>query len=190
MISDIKESKRLCFVGQDLYKSGMAAGGLMKLLVAKGEKIACIVGSSQFLAHRERLNGFRERFLQDREESDIVAVLENGDSSKKSKALIEQLLTSFPELKGIFIAGAGVEGICQVVKERGLSGKIKMISYDLIQSGDYCRQGVLDFVIDQDPFEEGYRALTVLNNYIMLGEKPKDRMLTKVDIRTIDTIDL
>jgi LacI family transcriptional regulator len=190
MICDIRHSKRLCFVGQENRQSGRVAGGLMSLILPQGGKIACFVGSKQFLGHMERLNSFRERYSQSHNERDIVAVVENFDSSSLSERLTRALLENHPDLRGIFIAGAGVKGVCEVVKGTGLAGKVKMVTFDLVQSQRYCREGIVDFIIDQDPVQEGYRALSILNSFIMYGEVPPDKVYTRIDIRTQDYVDI
>ena len=188
LATDLRQSRRLCFIGQDNARSGRVAGELMGFLLRKGEKVACFVGSSQFLGHTERLEGFRTKYLETHCKGDIVTVIENFDSSKLSEGLTRKLLERTPDLRGLFIAGAGVEGICRTVKSQGKAGKIRIISYDLVQSARYCREGVIDFVIDQNPVQEGYQALIVLNGFVAYGETPHQRQLTRIDIRTRETV--
>jgi LacI family transcriptional regulator len=189
VISDIEETGRICFVGQNLYKSGLVAGNLMAKLTHSGDKIVCIVGSRSFTAHRDRLNGFTDRYGSLHNNGEKMDVLENYDSNRFSIKLMEEYLEKNPDIKGIYIAGGGVPGICDAVEKKGLTGEVRIISYDLIQSEEYCRRGLIDFVIDQDPIQEGYKALHVLNNYIMFDERPEDKVYTRVDIRTSDNLD-
>jgi LacI family transcriptional regulator len=188
LATDLGKSRRLCFVGQDNHGSGRVAGELMSFLLRRGQKVACFVGSHQFLGHTQRLEGFRRRYLETHAAKDIVAVIENFDSAKLAEKLTRQLLASTPDLAGIFVAGGGVEGICRAVKSMGSAGKVRMVGYDLVQSARFCREGVVDFVIDQDPVQQGYRALSVLNSFVLYGERPAERQLTRIDIRTRETV--
>jgi LacI family transcriptional regulator len=190
MVSDVPRSRRLCFVGQDHHRSGRVAGGLMSMLIARGEKIACFIGSRQFLAHTERLKGFQERYLESHDAGDIVEVVEDFDSSKLAAELTRGLAARHPELRGIFVATAGVQGVCRGISDLGLKGKVRLVTYDLVQSRKACREGIIDFVIDQDPVQEGYQALILLNRHVMYREIPPEKQLTKIDIRTRDTVDL
>jgi LacI family transcriptional regulator len=190
MVTDVQRSRRICFVGQENRQSGRVAGGLMGLLLPQGGKISCVVGSKQFLGHMERLNSFRERYGQSHDPRDIVAVVENFDSSKLSERLIVELLERHPDLGGIFVAGGGVKGVCEGVRAGGLAGKVKMVTFDLVQSQQFCREGIIDFIIDQDPVQEGYRALSVLNSSIMFGEVPPKKLYTRIDIRTRDFVNV
>jgi LacI family transcriptional regulator len=189
LATDIQRSRRLCFVGQDNLRSGRVAGGLMSFLLRRGEKIACFRGSSQFLGHKERLDGFFERYFQTHDRKDLVGVIENFDSARLSERLTRDLLRQHPDLRGIFVAGAGVEGVCRTVKAEGRAGKIRLVTYDLVQSGRFCREGIVDFVIDQDPVQEGHRALTALHSFVVYGEELADRQLMGIDIRIRDTVD-
>jgi LacI family transcriptional regulator len=189
LATDLSRSQRLCFVGQDNVRSGRVAAELMGFLLRRGDKVACMVGTLQFLGHAQRLEGFRHRYLETHDSNDIVAVMENSDSSRLAEKLTRELLASTPDLRGIFVAGAGLEGVCRAVKAAGRAGSVRMVCYDLAQAGRYCREGVVDFVIDQDPVEEGYRALSALNTFVLYGETPAERQLVRIDIRTRETVD-
>ena len=117
-----------------------------------------------------------------------MAVIENFDSSKLSEKLTRQLLEATPDLAGIFVAGGGMGGICRAVKAGGKAGKVRIVGYDLVQSARSCREGIVDFVIDQDPVQQGYRALSVLNSFVLYGETPVERQLMRIDIRTKETV--
>lgn len=189
LATDLRQSQRLCFVGQDNLRSGRVAGELMGFLLRRGEKVACFVGTLQFLGHAQRLEGFRRRYLETHAAEDIVAVFEDADSSKRAEELTRELLASTPDLRGIFVAGGGMEGVCRALKSAGKAGKVRVVGYDLAQAGHYCREGIVDFVIDQDPVEEGYRALSALNSYVVYGEVPEEQQLIRIDIRTRETVD-
>ncbi len=162
----------------------------MSFLLKRGDKLACFLGSEQFLAHTERLAGFRERYLEAHDPQDIVEVVEDFDSSKLAAQVTRELFSRHPDLRGIFVATAGVQGVCRSVSELGLGGKVRLVTYDLVQSRRACREGIIDFVIDQDPVQEGYQALTLLNRHVMYREVPPEKQLTRIDIRTRDTVDL
>ena len=189
LATDLSRSSRLCFVGQDNLRSGRAAAELMGFLLRRGDPVACFVGTLQFLGHAQRLEGFRSRYLESHDAADIVAVIENSDSGKLAEKQTRLLLDSRPDLRGIFVAGAGLEGVCRAVKAAGRAGSVRIVGYDLAQAGRYCREGVVDFVIDQDPVEEGYRALSALSSFIFFGETPAERQLVRIDIRTRETVD-
>jgi LacI family transcriptional regulator len=189
LATDIQRARRLCFVGQDNRRSGQVAGGLMGFLLRRGEKIACLEGSSQFLGHKERLDGFRERYFKAHDTQDLVAVVETFDSARLSEKLTRELLRLHPDLRGIFVAGAGVEGVCRALEKLGKAGQVRLVTYDLVQSVRWLRNGTVDFVIDQDPLQEGIRAVRALNSWVLYGEAPQEKQLMRIDICTRDTVE-
>ena len=58
-ISDLPESHRLCFVGQDIRQAGRVAAELMSKCVPSDAVILATVGNLKFDGHRQRLSGFR-----------------------------------------------------------------------------------------------------------------------------------
>jgi len=189
IVTDILETRRLCFVGQDNKQSGKVAGGIMSLMLQRGQKAACVIGSKQYSAHRRRLEGFIDRFHKNHPEGSIADIYENDDDSAISENITKQILSEHPDIRGIFIAGAGVEGVCRVIESGNLGSMIKIICYDLTEDHiQYCRKGIIDIIIDQDPFSEGYQALKILNEYIMFNEIPRNFEYSGLDIRTADNI--
>jgi LacI family transcriptional regulator len=189
LASDLGSSRRLCFVGQNNLATGKVAGELMSYLLRPGEKVACIAGSLQFLGHAQRIDGFRHLFLRSRREADIVAVLENFDSAELARKLTAELVRSTPDLRGVFVAGGGIQGVCAGLRARRRgSAAVHVIGYDLVQCRELCKRGEIDFVIDQNPVAEGYRALTVLHDFVLYGDRPAGTQLTRIDIRTRETL--
>ncbi len=59
--SDLPGSRRLCFVGQNIYAAGRVAAGLLYKCTSGQGPVLATVGNLKFDGHRRRLNGFRDR---------------------------------------------------------------------------------------------------------------------------------
>lgn len=57
--SDLPESGRLCFVGQDIRRAGRVAAELMSKCVSRDAVVLAAVGNLKFDGHRQRLGAFR-----------------------------------------------------------------------------------------------------------------------------------
>jgi LacI family transcriptional regulator len=189
--SDITGSKRMCFIGQDLVKSGRVAGELLgKILQGKGQ-IAVITGSHHILAHNQRVDGFKMVINKDFPGIEIVDTIENLDQDALSFELTWALLEKFPNLNGIFIAAGGISGAGKAVKLAGKGNAIKMICTDFIPNTiELVKEGVIDFAIGQDPFTQGYQLVKILYDCLFLGRGPeKEFFYTKIDIRIKENIE-
>jgi LacI family transcriptional regulator len=191
IMSDILNSKRLCFVGQDYIHSGKVAGDLIgKLLKGEGN-IGIVIGSFNMLGHKQRFNGFKDVLEKRYEKIEIVNVIENHDEDMISFEKTVAMLTENENINGIYIVGAGVKGTCQAVKVMNKQRIIKIVSHDLIpETVELVKDGLIDFTIGQDPEYQGYKSVQVLFDYLF-NKKPviDDFIKTKTDIRTIENID-
>ena len=111
--TDIKNCKRIAFVGSNYYQSGATAAGLMRLM-AKNEstKIGIVTGSEEILCHTERIAGFTNA-IRSYPNIDIVATITNDDDDFVSYDRTTRLLTEHPEINALFFAAAGVYGGCR-----------------------------------------------------------------------------
>ena len=190
--SDIKNTKRLCFVGQDHIMGGRVAGGLMgKTLNGKG-KIAIITSSLNLLCHRQRIEGFKQKIEGDYSNIEIVKIVENEDMDALALEQTLSFCQSIDNLKGIYITGGGASGLGKALKILGMERDIKVVSHDFVQGTvELLKEKVIDFTIGQDPYRQGYLPVKILFDYLMSGKTPEvDFIKTNIDIRTEENIDL
>lgn len=190
--SDIKDTQRLCFVGQDHIMGGRVAGGLMsKLLNGKG-KIAIIASSLDLLCHKQRTEGFKTKIEEDSKEIEIIKILENQDIEIKAFEQTLMLCEKYGDLKGIYITGGGASGLGKALKVLGKGDEIKVVSHDFVHGTvELVKEKIIDFTIGQDPYRQGYLPIMILYDYLISGKYPDENFIkTNIDIRTEDNIDL
>lgn len=131
--SDIKGTKRLCFIGQDHTMGGRVAGGLMgKILKGKG-KITIITSSLNLLCHQQRIDGFKAKIEEDYKEIEIVKIEDNEDMEQRAFELTLSFCKNLKDLSGIYITGGGVSGLGKALKVLGKGGDIKVVCHDFVQ---------------------------------------------------------
>ncbi len=152
------------FVATDNYGGGvMAARRLAKILNARGKVavVAVVPGGASTIA---REKGFQETLAKDFPDLKIVAFQYGMSDRARSLSVSEDILTAHPSLDGIFASNeSSTIGAVQAVKERGLSGKVRIVGFDSSPSLiDDLRAGAIDSLVLQDPFQIGYQGLKVL----------------------------
>lgn len=80
--SPAPEVKSLCFIGQDHYKGGRTAAGLMCKILPKDARIGIIISSTKLSCHQQRLLGFQNKISETRPDIKIVGISENQDKKK------------------------------------------------------------------------------------------------------------
>jgi LacI family transcriptional regulator len=188
--SDIHDSKRMCYVGQDHFRGGVVAADLMSKVLGSGADALVITSLMELECHRERIAGFKAGLKQFGSHINVVEIVENQDKSEIAFALTLKKLEEYPNIHGVYITGGGVSGVGEALKMLGKEKDIRVICHDLVEStASLVREGVVDFTIGQDPFFQGYQSVKILFDYLIAGRQPEEEFIrTRIDIRSRSTI--
>ena len=165
------ESERTAFIGQDLYEAGFTAGETLAELVDYEGEVAILTGLFSVSSHELRRQGAKDALTQ-YEDITIVAEVEGKDSVDESFARVTDLLTSYPDLKGIYAAASGHIGSYKAIRNAGREGDLKFISMDFMPEvieGIY--EGVCSATIGQDPWTQGACSVVMAYNEVITGEQ-------------------
>ncbi len=184
--TDLPDSKRLCYIGQDNFAAGRTAAELMRLLTGGKGIVSYIIGPSEYhYAYSERLSGFQSEIAQIAPGIKLHSTRLKNDDNQTTKQATLALLRQVPDLAGIYVITPGYDGVCQAVKEKSQNCDIHLILHDEIVSNlYYLRDGTIDFVIGQNAEMQGALPLSMLADVIQLRQKPsKSNIFT--DIRVL-----
>jgi len=106
----------------------------------------------------------------------------------KGMAVTENILTSHPELNGIFASSEPSSvGSAQAIKSRGLTGKVKLVAFDSSDDlVDDLKTGVIDALVAQDPFKMGFEGVKAVSEKLNGTTPPKKLDLSAVVITKAD----
>ena len=168
--SDLEDTKRRCFVGQDNYAGGRVAGGLMGEIIPDGGKVMIISGSADNTATVKRTKGFIAELSYHYPSITIICKIINNeipsytiyedDNNWVAGKLLEEQLEITPDLKGIYMPAQGESGVCKILKKYELEKKIKVIVHDYEgENKKNLKEGVINFVLRQDAYAQGYESV-------------------------------
>jgi len=176
--SDVTRCKRLCFIGQDLYKSGRIAAGLMYRVAGRNSKVVAVTGNLEFQAHKARIDGFMDRAAESGQNMIIANVIESFDRYEDTYNKLSAFLSEHSEISGIYMATGDVAACVKVVKSLGLEHNIHIICNDILpEIVENMKSQIIDFTIVQNPFIQGYKSLKVLYEYIFTGKNPESELI-------------
>lgn len=184
--SDMEESRRLCFVGQDTYQSGRVAAGLMADILPSGGKVLVISGYPTAYGHKNRTKGFLKEFAELRDDIQVLDVRYAFDDNRKAEMITRDVSEEYDDLAGIYLAASGVQGVCRALEESGMEKKVKVISNDLTTRNiQYLKEGKIRFLIGQDGYRQGYEPVMMLFEKIFDGKEPeREFAYTEIVIKT------
>lgn len=161
--SDIIGTKRSCFIGLNNNQSGKTAAGLMGMLTGGVGKVLAITGYFGNSVSSSRVDGFVEELKQSFPEVHLVGVQSSFDDSTEVEKNIVNTLTAFPDLDGIVVFSGGQSGIQRAFQQLQIKKRPHVIIYDNTSKNKQALEdGIVDFMIDQDGYTQGYRSLMFL----------------------------
>lgn len=187
--SKVSGCNDLCFVGQDHYKGGRTAAGLMGRVCAPDASIGVIISSMHLSCHQDRLMGFREKLAETYPGIKIVEIQENQDRGEAAYQITKDYLAKYPELQGIYLTSGGIYGIGQALEETGKSKEVRVICHDVIDNTvELLSNGTVDFAIGQNPTQQGYLLVKTLFDYLIKRQKPEKIIDIPIQIFTDEAI--
>lgn len=176
--TDVNNSKRMCHIGNDYYKSGKTAGGMLGLISCGKGRVGIVTGSKKILGHNQRVEGFKEVILKKYNYIEIAGIVENDDDEILSYDNTSSMLEENPDINMLYIAAGGVYGACCAVKKYCKNREISIVCFDDTPIVcDLMEKGIIKAAICQQPFRQGYQAVKIGFTYLVSGEKPLDEVI-------------
>jgi simple sugar transport system substrate-binding protein len=160
----------LTFVGQPDFTAGEEAA---KTMAAAGVRHAlCVIHEAQNTALTDRCAGFTRQLSASGGTVQTLHV--NGAQLHQAQTAIEQALTRDKSINGVLATGIiGFQAAGGALQSLNDFGKVKFGTFD-VSSADLTavQNGQALFVIDQQPFLQGYLAVQVAAFDVRYGQHP------------------
>lgn len=184
---DVQPGLRDCYVGENARQGGACAAFLIRQSCPERGSTLIVGVDPNHYSNAERIQGFTDCFrsMPGGERAELRIIYGQGHHDAAYRAT-RKSLEAHPDLTGVFVSGAGLSGAAHAVDDLGLSGRIKVVGYDATESNvAYLKQGTVQFLIDQDPYSQGYRSLQLLTDAIFQGQGVEtDYRDTGIQIKT------
>jgi ribose transport system substrate-binding protein len=133
--TDVNWAGKLSFVGSDNRHAGQLAGDYIAKLVGGKGKVAVIRGILGVSTHEDRVAGFRDA-IGKAPGIQCVAVQPANSERALGMSVMENLLTTYPELKAVFATNDQMAlGAVEAVAAHNLAGKVAIVGVDATSEG-------------------------------------------------------
>ena len=166
----------LTFVGQDEMAAGQEAA---REMADNGvHKALCVIHETQNAALVQRCAGFAAALTA--RGGSVKVLYVNGAQLNSAATAIENALKADPSIDGVLTVGIeGFQAAGGALQSLGKFGTIKFGTFDIsTQDLNAVSNGQLLFVIDQQPFLEGYTAVQVTAFEVRYGQHPSGPIYT------------
>ena len=145
LLSGISSPDIAGYIGVDGRKAGRTAAWALERCARRGSAIGVIIGSHRYSGHEDREGGLRSYFRERSAGFELIQSLTYLDDDQGAYESALELLSSRPDLGGLYVIGGGAAGAVKAFREEGVGNKIALVCHELINE---TRNGLIDGIVD------------------------------------------
>ena len=184
---DIESQHNLTFIGQDSYKGGVMAGKLLDLTLCSRANIAVIKSANIDNHHAidARVKGFKDYYCENKSTiRNLKEIYFDEFSELETTRILNQEFHLSDPIEGIFVPSSMSYVVAEYLQKNNLE-HVHLVGFDALANNlKYLKTGVIDFLIDQDPFEQGYLGVKVIFEYLLFKKLPRKIYPSAINIVT------
>lgn len=131
LLNDFAQGVRQNYLGLNNMKVGRIAAWMIATQVRDPGKLAVFVGGSRWHGHELRETGFRSYIREYAPSFQVLDTLVNLETRQVTYEATLDLLNRHPDLRGIYVAGGGMEGAFAALREVRSPGKVALVVNEL-----------------------------------------------------------
>jgi len=172
--TDAANSSRLFYIGSNSRQSGMMGAEVLTMLIGYSGKIAVLGDFTRVTSFIERFGGFCEYAQLNYPNIQIhPCACAYSDSESMSQRLID-LIEQIPDINGVFCTRytctVGALDALQALNRKD----IRIVGFDVTErTAEAMRDNRINALIFQDPYQQGYKAVSLLARHLLEGFLPR-----------------
>jgi LacI family transcriptional regulator len=148
LLNDFAQGVRRNYLGLNNMKIGRIAAWMLSGRIKRPGKLAVFVGGNRWHGHDLREAGFRSFVRENAPEFTVLDTLVNLETRQLTYEATLDLVRRHPDLRGIYIAGGGMEGAISALREIYATPKIALVVNELTrESRTALADGYVSMVI-------------------------------------------
>lgn len=165
--TDSSKSLRSSYIGTDNYAAGQLAGEALVKDTGGVATVGIIIGSFDNVHHQLRIEGFKN-VVDQVEGIKIVAIGESNITGVKAEEKAHTMLTDNSEINAFYgTSSYDASGIVAAAKSLNRQDNLYVIGFDTLDENiDLLQNGGIDVLIEQQPYQMGYRSIEIMLDII------------------------
>ncbi len=188
-----KGYNNLCYIGQKSFEAGGLAGQLLNLSVLGDDELLIVQTRKNIednSSFSQRGKGFIDYFEKNKIKKKIHQIQFDGlKNQRNNEKKINTLLKSNKRIKGIVILSSRAADIIELIHPE-IKTDMKVVGFDTTPKNVYkLKKGQITFLISQKSFNQGYKSIITMVNYLIHKLKPDPEIPTPLEIVTKENVD-
>lgn len=131
MMNDFAQGIRKSYLGMNNMKVGRVAAWMITRAAQAPGKLAIFVGGNRWHGHDLREVGFRSYVREAGQGFRVLDTLVNLETRQLTYEATLDLLNRHPDLRGIYVAGGGMEGAIEALRETHATPQVALVVNEL-----------------------------------------------------------
>jgi LacI family transcriptional regulator len=162
LLSDFAQGERVAYLGLNNVKMGRVAAFILATATREPGKVAVFVGGHRWHGHELRETGFRSHFREYHPRVTVLDTLVNLETRQITYEATLDLLERHPDLRGMYVAGGGMEGAIAALREVRAPGEVTLVVNELTPESRAALADRYAILAICTPLEEFSRDLVAL----------------------------
>jgi LacI family transcriptional regulator len=172
--TEAPEVEHLVTVCVDSLTTGLLAGELMGRFLASKGRVMVVTGQVSTIDHAQKVAGFRRAIAEMWPDLTIAAAVEAHDHEPEAYEKSRHVLTSTPDIAGVYVSTANSVPVLRAIEDVGLAGRATVITSDLFPTlAPLIESGRVAATMDQRPSVQGQLAFRSLYQFLVDGVRPR-----------------
>ncbi|MCB1334852.1 MAG: LacI family DNA-binding transcriptional regulator [Roseivivax sp.] len=133
LLNDFARAERQAYFGLDNIRVGRIAGWMLATQIRQAGKIAVFVGGTRWSGHVLRETGLRSYLREHAPQLALLDAFVNLETRHVTYEATLELLSRHADLRGIYVAGGGMEGAIAGLREMRPAGKVALVVNELTE---------------------------------------------------------
>ena len=182
---DVKNSKRICYVGQDPWRTGGIVASIIGKSMNNIGEVVIMQAAHSRASWRQRADGFLHVLRSDYPGIHVAGTVLYENDQQVAYDTAMAILRDKPSVGGIFSdTTTGILGVGMAIRDSGRKGRVIAVMYDTPPEGiRLLDDNIFIAAITQNPFFQGYYAAKIMCRILLEQYKPEKEMwYTSADI--------
>lgn len=127
LLNDFAQGARAGYLGTDNLRVGRIAAWMLTTQIKNPGQLVVFIGGHHWHSHQLRETGFRTYLREHAPNFDLLPTMINLDTRQLTHEATLDLLARTPDLRGIYVAGGGMEGAISALRETRPPGRVALV---------------------------------------------------------------
>ena len=182
--SDLPESGRTCFIGENPYRSGRVAADLITKYMRTDNEILIVAGNLEIDSHAQRVGGFRDKCLEFGIGENRLHIVQSFNEYVLTCERVSEQLERNERICAVYMANESIAACVEAVQRCARKNNVMIVGNDLTAvTRRLLKEDKIDFIIEQDLYRQGYQPIIQMKELLENPAKPvKSVMLTEISV--------